>query len=146
MSTPAWRPVGSIRGPAGPAGPALVFLPFSMQGQVRVVSGLGRFPVVGGTYRVETVAATVEAAPLGSPIVVDVLVNGASIYAGHPERRPAIASGATLATVGAHNPITVSDGDYVNVNVAAVGSLLSGHYLVVAVGLQQITAVDETLT
>lgn len=145
MSEPSWRPVGSIRGPAGPAGPSWEVLPFSMQGVLRVLSGAGRFPIKGGTYRLETVAATVETPPLGAPIIADVRINGVSVYAGHDDRRPTIAPGAYAAVVGDHNPTIVTDGGYVNVDVVQVGSSLPGAFLVVAARLQQIVAVDETL-
>jgi hypothetical protein len=145
MTTPLWRPVGSIRGPEGRQGPSWEVLPFSMQGTLRVLTGAGRYPIKGGSYRLETVAATVEVPPLGSPVVVDVRVNGLSIYAGHPERRPTIAPGQHNAVVGAHNPTIVLDGGYVNVDIIAVGATLPGQFLVVAARLQQIVAADETL-
>jgi hypothetical protein len=145
VSTPQWRPVGSIRGPAGQTGPSWEVLPFSMQGSLRVMSGAGRYPIKGGTYRLETVAATVEVPPLGTAIVVDVRVNGVSIYAGHDDRRPTIQPGQHDADVGAHNPTIVTDGGYVNVDVVAVGSVLPGQFLVVAARLQQIVAADATL-
>jgi hypothetical protein len=116
-----------------------------MQGQVRVITGVGRFPIKGGTYRLESVAATVEGAPVGSGIVVDVRINGTSVYAGHNDRRPTIRDGQNAAVVGEHNPTTVADGGYVNVDVVAVGSIMSGQFLIVAVRLQQIVAVGETL-
>lgn len=143
MSTPQWRPVGSIRGPEGKQGPSWEVPSFSMQGTLRVLTGAGRYPIKGGTYRLETVAATVEGPPLGSPIIVDVKVNGVSIYAGNLDRRPTIMPGTRDAVVGAHNPTIVSDGGYVNVDVVAVGDVLPGQFLVVAPRLQQIVAVDE---
>jgi hypothetical protein len=70
-------------------------------------------------------------------------VNSTSIYAGHPERRPTIPAGLDLAVVGAHNPVTLGDGDTVSVDVLDVGSLLPGRFLVCAVRLEQIVAVTD---
>lgn len=146
MSTPQWRPIGSIKGPAGSRGPSWEVLPFSMQGGLRVVNGIGRFPIKGGTYHVETVAATVEEAPVGAPVILDVRVNGTSIYAANPNRRPTIHPGQNSATIGAHTPTVIEDGGYINVDVVQVGSILPGQFLVVAVRLQQIVAVGATVT
>lgn len=145
MSTPQWRPIGSIRGPQGLPGPSWEVLPFSMQGVLRVLTGAGRFPIKGGTYRLETIAATVEIPPTGAAVVADVRINGTSVYAGHPDRRPTIAPGQHTAVVGDHNPTIVTDGGYVNVDVVQIGSVNPGAFLVVAARLQQIVAVDETL-
>lgn len=140
MSTPQWVPLRPLKGDPGPPGPSIEVLPFSMQGQIRVASGVGRFPIKGGDFMVLSVAAAVEGAPVGGPIVTDVLANGVSLYAGHPDRRPTIPDGATWATVGAHNATVLSDGDTLSVNVDTVGTLMPGRFLVVAVRLQQVVA------
>lgn len=145
MSELAWRPVGSIRGPEGKPGASWEVPSFSMQGNLRVLTGAGRYPIAGGTFRLETVAAVVETPPLGSPVIIDVRVNGVSVYAGQPDRRPTIQPGQHTAVVGQHNPTIVSDGGHLNVDVVAVGSILTGGFLVVVPRLQQIVAVDEPL-
>ena len=143
MSTPVWTLRGSLRGPAGPRGPSVEVLPFSMQGQVRVASGVGRFPIKDGSYSLLSVAAAVEGAPVGAPIVADVKVNGVSVYATHPERRPTVPDGKYMATVGEHDATVLKDGDYENVDVLVVGSVLPGRFLVVVVRLEQIVAVTD---
>ena len=140
MSTPQWVPLRTLKGDPGPPGPSIEVLPFSMQGQIRVASGVGRFPVKGGDFLLVSVAAAVEGAPVGGPIVVDVLANGLSVYGRYPERRPRIDAGETLAVVGAHEPRVFSDGDTLSVNVDQVGPLMPGRFLVVAVRLQQVVA------
>lgn len=129
---PQWHNVGDI------VGLSWEVVPFSMQGQVRAIAGIGRFPIADGVYRVASVAATVEDAPVGADLVLDVKVNGLSIYSGHPEDRPTIPDGGNTAVVGAHTDTTVAGGGYLNVDVLDVGTVLPGRFLVVAVRLQRI--------
>jgi hypothetical protein len=134
MSTPAWRPVGSVKGPQGPPGLSIEVIPFSMQGSLRVTDSVGRFPIKGGSYRIASIGVTVEDAPLGDPIILDVRANGTSIYT-DPDARPRIEPGTVTAVVGAHDPVVLTDGDYLNCDVVQVGSILPGTFLTAAIRL-----------
>ncbi len=128
MSTPTWEPVGRIV--------AHETLPYTHVGILFVREGRSRFPVMGGPYRVAGVAASVDLAPQGAPIVLDVNVNGASIY-DDQANRPTIAPDATLAVVGVHTQTTVTDGDTLTVDIDQVGASVPGADLVVIVRLQR---------
>lgn len=132
VSPPAWTPVGSVKGPEGPS---VEVVPYSMQGVLRVVDSVGRFPI-SGDCRILSVAAMVEDAPTGQPVIIDVLANGVSIYA-NPVNRPTIAPGTTRAVVGAHVDALLTDGDYLNCDVAQVGSGAPGTFLTVAIRLRR---------
>lgn len=139
MSTPQWVPLRHI---VGPPGPSIEVLPWSMQGQVRAVSGIGRFPIVGGTYSILSVGCAVEQAPLGGPIIVDVKRNGVSIYA-TPDRRPRVNAGAHFGVGGEHQALVLRHGDYLTVDVVQAGQTFPGMHLTVAARLEQIVAVED---
>jgi hypothetical protein len=111
--------------------------PFSLAGAVTTGAGVLRFPVKGGTFQIQTVAAMVGTAPTGASLIVDVNKNGTSIY-GTQANRPTIAASANAATVGAHTATTVTDGDYITVDVDQVGSTVAGSNLVVVIRMQRI--------
>lgn len=127
MSTPQWREVGKVGFP--------FVVPFSYNGILAARPGRSRFPITGGPWNVVDVAAALNVAPEGGDVVLDVRVNGVSIYADQ-ENRPRISADATLATVGAHTPTTVTDGDYLVVDIDEVGTTVPGADLVVTVRLQ----------
>lgn len=134
---PDWSPVGNIRGPKGDPGDSWEVLPYTMAGVLTVRPGTAPFPVSGGTFAVESVAVMVGGVPVGGPVVVDVCVNGVSIYP-TDSARPTVPDGGRTAVVGAHTPLTVTDGDYFTVDVAQVGSVLPGMDLTAVVRLRRI--------
>lgn len=112
-------------------------LPFGYAGTLTVRTGTSRYPIKGGTFQIQTIAAMVNTAPTGATLIVDVNKNGTSIY-GTQANRPTFAVSATSATVGAHTATTVTDGDYLTVDVDQIGSTVAGADLVVVVRLQRI--------
>lgn len=111
--------------------------PFSQQGTLSVKTGTSRYPVKGGTFQIQTIAAMVNTAPTGAAVIVDVNKNGTTIY-GTQANRPNINAGSTSASVGAHTATTVTDGDYLTVDIDQVGSTVTGSDLVVVVRMQRI--------
>lgn len=110
---------------------------FSQQGTLSVKTGTSRYPIKGGTFQIQTVAAMVNTAPTGASVIVDVNKNGTTIY-GTQSNRPTIAASGTSATVGSHNGTTVTDGDYITVDIDQIGSTVAGADLVVVVRMQRI--------
>ena len=127
MSSPQWHPVGRIA--AGEA------VPFSHVGPLIARPGRSRFPIPG-TFLITEVAAALGTPPVGSDVVLDVRVNGDSIYA-DPAARPRFPADATLALVGLHTPTVVTNGDYLSVDIEQVGDPFPGADLVVNVRLQR---------
>lgn len=111
--------------------------PFAQTGTLTVKTGTSRYPVKGGVFQIQTVAVMVNTAPTGASVIVDVNKNGTTIY-GTQANRPTIAASATNATVGAHTATTVTDGDYLTVDIDQIGSTVAGADLVVVIRMQRI--------
>lgn len=129
MSTPSWERVGHVT--------TWETIPFSHVGVLTVRPGRSRYPVTGGTFRIVAVAASLDTPPTGDPAIIDVNKNGVSIYPDQASQ-PAIPPDATLAVAGEHTATTVTDGDYLTVDIDQVGALTPGADLVVSVRLQRI--------
>lgn len=125
------------RKPGLPVDASLENCPFSQQGTLTVKTGTSRYPVKGGTFQIISVAAMVNTAPTGATVIVDVNKNGTTIY-GTQGNRPTVAISATSATVGAHTATTVTDGDYLTVDIDQIGSTVAGADLVVVIRMQRI--------
>ena len=80
-----------------------------------------------------TVAAVVGTAPTGAALIVDVLLNGTTIFAG---TKPTIAAGATSSGAVAVDPSVgrFTSGDVLSLSVTQVGSTVAGSDLDVTVG------------
>lgn len=111
--------------------------PFTSAGVLTVKTGTSRFPIKGGTFQIQTVAVMVGTAPTGAAVIVDVNKNGTTIYS-NQANRPTVAISGTSATVGAHAATTVTDGDYLTVDIDQIGSTIAGSDLVVMIRLQRI--------
>lgn len=110
--------------------------PFSQTGTLTVRTGTSRFPIKGGTFTIQTVAAMVDTAPTGASVIIDVNKNGSTIY-GTQSNRPTIAASGTSATVGAHTATTVTDGDYITIDIDQIGSTIAGSNLTVVIRMQR---------
>jgi hypothetical protein len=112
--------------------------PFSYPGTLTVKVGTGRYPVKGGTYTIISVAAMVNTAPTGASVIIDVNKNGTTIF-GTQGNRPTIAASATSATVGSFSVSSLTDGDYISVDVDQIGSTIAGADLTVVVRMKRIS-------
>lgn len=109
---------------------------FSRSGALTVSTGTFRYPIKGGTYTIDSVAAMVGTAPTGASLIVDVKKNGTTIY-GTAGNRPTVAAGANAATVGAHSVTTTTTGDYLTVDITQIGSTVAGSDLTVVIRLRR---------
>jgi hypothetical protein len=93
----------------------------TQQGTLAVTTGTARWYA---PYNLATnsIKAYVETAPVGSAISITVNKNGTSTAT------PSISAGATSATE-ITTPITMSEGDYLTVDITAVGSTTAGENL-----------------
>jgi hypothetical protein len=107
---------------------------FTVPGVLSVGSGQERFRIPSAGS-LKTIATTLASAPTGASVIVDVNVNGVSIFAAAPANRPTIAVSTTDS-----GPVTVTTsvaaGDVVTVDVDQIGSTLPGSYLMVIVTYQ----------
>ena len=110
---------------------------FSRAGELSIMVGTTERPIYGGTFAFASIVARVGTAPTGSAIILDVLKNGTSIFL-TPGDRPTIAVGQKVATVGSWGNASVTDGDYVTVDILQVGSTTPGSDLVVPIRLGKV--------
>jgi hypothetical protein len=114
-------------GPQGPRGHVRETPTFTYMGELAVYAGLGRW-VFASSGTLSSVALSLHVAPVGADVIVDVNINGASVFA-DPDDRPRVAAGGNSGianVVGTY----VSAGDYMTVDIDQVGSTAPGETLV----------------
>lgn len=125
-----WSKTASIKGPTGGTGTAGAKgngtpLLWGYKGTLATVAAAQRI-YVEAAGALASIRASVNAAPAGSAITVDVLKNGVSILGGTPIT---IAAGAFVVLV--NNTTAFVAGDYFQVAITAVGSTTAGSDLTV---------------
>jgi hypothetical protein len=106
---------------------------YTIQGPA--VVGVGEYRLwndTGKTWTILAARATVRLAPSGSALTVDVHKNGTTIF-GNQALRPSIPAGQTTAKSTGMTVTSVLDGEYLTVDVDAVGSTDKGTDLVVQI-------------
>lgn len=126
-----WVPFGSIgkdgtSGTNGTNGVSnLQVVPFTMTGSLAVKSGGSRW-VVPQNATITSVYAAVGTAPTGASVIVDVNVNGTTIFTTQGNR-PTIVIGSNYSGVVTNmNMTSVGAGQYITVDVDQVGSTVAG--------------------
>lgn len=108
---------------------------FSVQGTLAVQTGKSRI-YTEGNYWVESVRASVDTAPTGATILVDVNKNGTTIYTSQGAR-PTIVAGTNSALGNTPAVTTFAAGDYLTVDVDQIGSTVAGADLTVTIRLRR---------
>lgn len=110
----------------------------SMVGDLAVVAGKSRV-YLERDYVVESIRASVNTAPAGASVIVDVNVNGATIFTDQLNR-PTIAAAAftALANLGTGTTTALAAGQYITVDVDQVGSTTAGSDLTVVIRLRRV--------
>jgi len=70
--------------------------------------------------------AVLETAPTGADIIIDIYVNGTSIWAATPANRLTVAASATTGNKTAFDTTALVAGDYLDIYVDQVGSTIAG--------------------
>lgn len=105
---------------------------FSKSGVLGISSGAGRF-YVPRAASILKVTAAVGTAPTGQPLLVDVNLNGVTVFTTQANR-PSIAAGAFKVAAGAVPDVTtLVEGDLLSVDIDQVGSGVAGSDLSVFV-------------
>lgn len=113
--------------------PGLLF-PFSIAGQLAVAVGAHRiYNDTGATLTIRSVRATVTTVPTGASIIVDVNVDGTTIFSTQANRPTIAISGNTSGKVTNMNTTSIVDGSYFTVDIDQVGSTITGSNLTVQV-------------
>lgn len=120
-----------------PVLPAVKILPYSNTGSLSVVTGTYRlYNDSGTTWTINSVRASVGTPPSGSSIIIDVNVDGVTIFTTQANR-PAIAAAAyTSGKVTNMNITSIANGSYVTVDIDAVGNTSAGTNLTVQLEVQ----------
>jgi hypothetical protein len=117
----------SSPGPQGPRGYLRETAPFTYMGTLSIYTGLGRW-VFTDPGIITSVQLSVQTEPLGSDVVVDVNLNGVTMFPVQ-STRPKIVAGQH-SSAAAYVSVPVVPGDYVTVDIDAVGSTYAGGTLV----------------
>ena len=123
--------------PVGGGYDRVEILPFTKQGLLGITPTGSEFPIMGGTFVLESIAGRASVPPAGSAIIVDILKNNVSIFA-DPADRPTIAEGEHNAVTGDPGTVTFVDGDFVEVLIVQVGVNAPGENLVMSIRLTRI--------
>lgn len=108
---------------------------FSKSGTLATGTGTFRwYNDSGSTLTIGSVRASVGTAPTGASLIVDVNVNGTTIYSTQANR-PSIAASGNTATGGSKSTTTIANASYLTVDIDQVGSTVAGSDLVVSVWL-----------
>lgn len=109
-------------------------LPYSYLGTLSVATGTFRLYNDGSTtWTIAGVRASVGTAPAGASIIIDIKVNGTTIFTTQANRPTIAAASNTSGNVTNMDVTTVAAGNYLTVDIAQVGSTTAGSDLSVQV-------------
>ena len=112
-------------------------LPYSYTGPLSVATGAVRlYNDTGSAWTITGVRASVGTAPTGAAIIVDIKINGTTIFTTQANRPTIAVSTNTSGNVTNMDVTSVAAGDYLTVDVAQVGSTVAGSDLSVQVEVQ----------
>lgn len=107
---------------------------FSSTGALMTDVGMHRlYNDSGATWTIASVRSSVGVAPTGAAVIVDVNVNGTTIFTNQANRPTVAAAGNTSGKVTSMNVTTVADGSYLTVDIDQIGSTTPGSDLTVQV-------------
>jgi hypothetical protein len=104
---------------------------FTILGSLTAGTGVSRF-YPSSTITITSARASVNTAPTGASIIVDVLKNGTTIFTTQANR-PTIGSGSNVSSLAVPDVVSLSSSDYLTVNVSQIGSTVAGSDLTVLV-------------
>lgn len=111
--------------------------PFSATGTLAVAAGTHRLHNdTGATLTITSVRATVGTAPTGADLIVDLNLDGSTIFTTQ-SNRPTIAAGTSTDLANAINVTAWPSGSYLSVDIDQVGSTVAGSDLTVTVVAEQ---------
>lgn len=117
-------------GPTGPAGPTWV--DWQWQGTLQTATGTQRW-YADGDHVVLSVRASVGTPSTGASVIVDVNLDGTTIFTTQGNR-PTVAA-ATYTATGTPDVTAIPDGSYLTVDIDQIGSGVAGADLLVQIKL-----------
>jgi hypothetical protein len=102
-------------------------LPYSNTGTLSVLTGTHRlYNDSGSTWTINSVRASVGTAPTGASVIVDINVDGITIFTTQSNRPTIAASGFTSGKVTNMDVTTIANGSYITVDIDQIGSVIAG--------------------
>lgn len=94
--------------------------------------GAAKYPIKGGTFQIVTVAIAAASAAATGTLFVDVNKNGTTIY-GTQANRPSVTTTSTngIGSASAHTATTVTDGDWLTLDLEGTYTGVTGPVVVV---------------
>jgi hypothetical protein len=108
----------------------------TLPNELYVVTGKVRF-YLQRDYRISAIAVAVGTSPTGSSVIVDINKNGTTIFTTQANR-PTIAVGGNSDLTSVPDVDTLSEGDYLTVDIDQVGSSFAGSDLTVQIELTEV--------
>ena len=114
-----------------------VVLPYSYGGTLALAVGTFRlYNDSGNTWTIQNVRASVGTAPTGASVIIDINVDGTTIFSTQANRPTIAVSTNTSGLVSNMNTTTVANGSYLTVDIDQVGSTVAGSDLTVQIGVK----------
>lgn len=104
---------------------------FTVPGVLFTGAGAARF-YPSSTVKITNARASVNTAPTGSSIIVDILKNGVTIFTTQGNR-PTITSGENVSSLSIPDVTTLTSNDYLTIDISQIGSTTAGSDLTVLV-------------
>jgi hypothetical protein len=101
------------------------YLTLGRAGTLTATAGTARL-YVPFACTITNVAASVGTAPTGASVVVDVLLNGTTLWGTNPGNRPTITATNFADLTNTPDTTAITAGDYLTLTVAGVGSTVAG--------------------
>ena len=118
LEVAAGKVVGWTAESGGGGGTTVKQALFKAAGTITVASGATRlFNDTGATWTILSIRASVETAPSGGSVVVDVNKNGTTLFTTQANRPTITTGNLTSGKVTTMDITTVADGDYLTVDV-----------------------------
>lgn len=106
---------------------------WAWDGTAQVITGIGRwYNRTGAAVVISGVWAAAGIAPTGANLIVDVNVNGTTIFTTQANR-PTITAGTNGGALAVPDITTVNDGDYVTIDIDQVGTTAVGANITVGI-------------
>lgn len=103
------------------------YFSYSVNGTLGVDTDI--YPIISGlAMTVKEILISVETAPTGADLIIDINKNGTTMYTTQANR-PTIPAGSTTATVSLPNIISIAKGDKITIDIDQVGSTNAGENL-----------------
>jgi hypothetical protein len=110
-------------------------LTYSISGALTVAAGTHRlYNDSGSTLTISKIRASCGTAPTGAAVILDVNVNGSTIWSTQGNRVQ-VAAAANTGTQTTFNTTTIADGSYFTIDVDQIGSTVAGSDLTVTIWL-----------